>query len=194
MTATYPGDSTAGAERRNPLIRWTLALERNEALDPAVRALEPVAAAVAGPPPVRDLLQGRWLGHALHPLLVMVPLGAWTSASVLDLLGDDAGREAACTLTGLGVLTAVPSAVTGLAEWVDATPRDRRTGAVHAAANAAALAVYTCSWAARRRGHHRRGALLAGAASALVGVGGYLGGHLAQVRKVGSHHPAFVVG
>jgi hypothetical protein len=35
----------------------------------------------------RELLGGRWLGHSLHPLLTDLPLGCWSSASLLDLLG-----------------------------------------------------------------------------------------------------------
>jgi hypothetical protein len=28
---------------------------------------------------VRDLLEGHWLGHVLHPVLSDVPIGTWTS-------------------------------------------------------------------------------------------------------------------
>jgi hypothetical protein len=35
----------------------------------------------------RGLLAGTWLGHSLHPLLTDFPLGCWSSASLLDLLG-----------------------------------------------------------------------------------------------------------
>ncbi len=29
---------------------------------------------------VKNVLHGTWLGHPLHPALVTVPLGAWTTA------------------------------------------------------------------------------------------------------------------
>jgi hypothetical protein len=51
--------------------------------------------------------------------------------------------------------------------------------------------VYAASWLARRRGRHGTGAKLALAGAAIAGVGGYLGGHLTEARKVGSHDPAF---
>ena len=62
---------------------------------------------------------------------------------------------------------------------------------VHAAVNGAAVALYLASWAARRGDRHGRGVLLGLAGSSVLGVGGYLGGHLASARKVGSRHPAF---
>jgi hypothetical protein len=33
---------------------------------------------------IRDVLHGTWLGHPLHPVLTDIPLGAWTTALVLD--------------------------------------------------------------------------------------------------------------
>ena len=45
-------------------------------------------------PELRDLLHGTWLGHPLHPVLVQVPVGAFMSAAVLDLLpGQRQGRD-----------------------------------------------------------------------------------------------------
>jgi hypothetical protein len=86
----------------------------------------------------------------------------------------------------------VPAAATDLAEWADANQRDRRTATVHAISNSVGLGLYLKSWRARRRGQHARGAALALGGLTAAGVGGYLGGHLTQVRKVGSHHPAYV--
>ena len=57
--------------------------------------------------------------------------------------------------------------------------------------NAAGIVLQAMSWRARRRGDQRRGVALSLAGMSLVGVGGYLGGHLTEVRKVSSHHPAF---
>lgn len=174
-----------------PFVRAALAVERASALDPLTSALAPAAAALVGSPARRDALQGRWLGHSLHPLLVMVPLGSWTAVSLLDAVGGDDLRPAARLLTGFGILGALPSAVTGLAEYADANQRDRRTAAVHAVANSVGLACYARSWWLRRRGEHARGARLAAAGLGATSVGGFLGTHLAQARKVGSFHPAF---
>lgn len=191
MTATYPGQHAGEARRPNPLVRATLALERTSALDPVTRLVAPVAEALVRSPQRRDALQGRWLGHSAHPVFVTAPLGIWTGVAALDVFGGPSSRDAARTLTGLGVLLVVPSALTGLAEWAGANQRDRRTATAHALVNSVGAALYTTSWLARRRGEHLRGAAWAMAGYTAVNVGGYLGGHMTEARKVGSHHPAF---
>jgi uncharacterized membrane protein len=130
---------------------------------------------------VRDLLTGRWLGHAAHPPLTDAPLGFWTSATVLDLVSPRSSRQAARRLVGLGVLAALPTAATGLAEFgLLSDQTDRRTAMVHATGNTAALAAYTGSWLARRGGRHRLGVALGLLGATLSAGAGYLGGHLAQ--------------
>lgn len=190
MSATYPGQTDEPVRRPHALVRAALAVERAERVDAIARRLQPVAEALVRSPRRRDLLRGQWLGHSAHPFFVTVPLGIWTGVSVLDVVGGDATRDATRTLTGLGVLVGIPSALTGLAEWTGTNTRDRRTATVHAMANATGLACYTGSWWARRRGSHAVGAVLAGTGYAFVNVGGFLGGHLTEGRKVGSHHAA----
>jgi uncharacterized membrane protein len=172
-------------------VALTERLEETAALDPVVRAVRPLADALVASPLRRDLLRGKWLGHALHPLMTDAPIGFWVSAGVLDLAGGADARPSAQRLIGLGILTAVPTALTGWAEWSGTGQREQRVGVVHAVSNAAAVALYTSSWAARRNGRHRRGVVLGLAASGALGLGGYLGGHLVTARKVGSRNPAF---
>jgi uncharacterized membrane protein len=151
-------------------------------------ALDDIAAKVQGlvrralPPPAEEMLRGEPLGHPLHPALVALPIGAWTSASALDALGE---RSAARKLTAFGCLAALPTAVAGAADWMTTTAAPRRTGLVHAAVNDAALLTYLSSWRARRRGHWMRGAMLSLAGAGLLGLGGWLGGHLAYSQGVG---------
>jgi uncharacterized membrane protein len=172
-------------------VRSVLSLERSTGLDKAVAVVQPVAAALTRPETLRQTLQGQWLGHALHPLMTMLPIGTWVSTNLLDALGGEDARPAARTLLGIGIVGAVPTAVTGVAEWADAGPREKRVGVVHAAANSTALMLYIASWLARGRGRHRRGSLLALAGTSAAGLGGFLGGHLTEARKVSSRHPAF---
>jgi uncharacterized membrane protein len=156
-------------------------IEQADGLDGIAAKVQELISRVL-PPPAEDLLRGEPLGHPLHPALVALPIGAWTSASVLDLLGE---RSAASKLTALGCLTALPTAAAGAADWATTTGAARRTGFVHAAVNDAALMTYLLSWRARRRGHGMRGALLALAGGGLLGLGGWLGGHLAYSQGVG---------
>ena len=112
------------------------------------------ASAAAPEGPVRRLLRGEWLGHPLHPLLTDLPIGFWTSATMLDLLGGRRARPAATTMVGLGVLSAVPTVASGLAEYTTLDSPQRRVAVVHAGANAVATALYARSWSARRRDRH----------------------------------------
>jgi uncharacterized membrane protein len=176
----------------SPLIRLARAVEGADALDAVVGVVRPLADALVSDARRRDLLQGRWLGHALHPLMTDLPIGFWTSATVLDLVGGEASRPAAKLLTALGVASAVPTALTGWAEFAGlGTDRDRRTASVHAIGNGVAIWCYAGSWAARRRGRWSRGVALGLAGASVASVAGFLGGHLSEGRKVSSRHPAF---
>lgn len=164
-------------------------LERTPRLDPLVTALTAFWERVLPGGRARDLLHGTWLGHPLHPMLTDLPIGFWTSAMALDLARQP---KAAQAMTGAGVLTALPTAISGAADWVAVGEFDRpkRVGAVHAVANATATALYAASWLARRRGHHGRGQALGLAGAAAASAGGYLGGHLAFRNAVGVDHTA----
>ena len=87
-------------------LAWTRRLESLSALDPVVRTVRPLADALVADPARRDLLRGAWLGHPLHPVLTDLPIGLWTSATVLDLVGGRSARPAATRLVGLGLLAA----------------------------------------------------------------------------------------
>lgn len=167
-------------------------LEQAKALDPAASAVSAVATKVFPPGPFKDLLHGTWLGHPVHPLLVALPIGLWSGASVLDATGDRAGAR---RLVGAGVLAALPTAATGMADWSElgTAKRPKRVGLVHAVANWTTIAVYGASWLARRRGEHARGAALALVGTGGLAVGGYLGGHLAYSQAVGVNRNADVV-
>ncbi|HEX8156658.1 MAG TPA: Rieske 2Fe-2S domain-containing protein [Solirubrobacteraceae bacterium] len=167
----------------------------------SLRQLDGGAATVAGtvrsmlaPGPVKDVLSGVPLGHPLHPLLTDVPIGTWTSATLLDLVGGSDARGASERLIGVGIAAAVPTALTGMTDWADSEPADdaiRRIGAIHAVANVTALALYGASLLARRRGAHAVGVLLGLAGAGAVGAGGWLGGDLAYARGVGVDQALF---
>lgn len=174
------------------LVRLARRLEQTPRLDPLVRVARPLAARVTRDERVRDALTGQWLGHAVHPLLTDVPVGTWTSAMLLDLVGGAESRPAARRLIGIGLVSAVPTALTGWAEYggLDRT-REQRVGVVHAVSNAVAVGLYAASYRARRRSQHARGTALGLGGGLALSAGGYLGGHLVSARKVSSRHHAF---
>jgi uncharacterized membrane protein len=154
-------------------------LDHEARLDAPSRTLRSVADAALPEGAARDALQGRWLGHSVHPLMTDLPIGFWTSAFVLDLVGGKKRRAAADRLVGLGIVSAVPTVVTGLAELPKLDARKQRSAVVHVAANSVATVLYTMSWRARRRGERYRGVALGLLAATAATAGGFLGGHLA---------------
>jgi nitrite reductase/ring-hydroxylating ferredoxin subunit/uncharacterized membrane protein len=144
--------------------------------------------------PSKDLLHGVWLGHPVHPPLTDLVIGFWTSAWVLDLASlfgldpQQAAGPAAEALVALGVSSAAPTAVTGLADWSELSAPERRAGAVHAVANATATALYAGSWMARRRGHRGIGVALGMLGATAATAGGFLGGHLVYRRGSAVNH------
>src|SRR4051794_2440512 len=119
------------------------------------------------------------LGHALHPVLTDLPLGCWTSASIIDVLGGRSGRSVSTRLVGIGLLAAGPTAYAGLASWSRLEGEDRRVGAVHAIGNDIAIVLFAGSFLARVRGDHGKGVRLALLGNLATAAAGQLGGHLA---------------
>ncbi|HEX8304952.1 MAG TPA: Rieske 2Fe-2S domain-containing protein [Jatrophihabitans sp.] len=167
-------------------------IERTTALDPAADRLADLASKrLNRSTALRNLLSGTAVGHPLHPILVGVPLGSWLAASYLDLAGGKAGRAPARKLVGLGVASAIPAAMAGVNDWADTMHAERRVGFVHALGNDVAVVLYTGSWLARRRQRHALGVALAASGAVLLGVTGWLGGHLSYARGVGVDTTAF---
>ena len=162
--------------------------ESDERLEPVVAQVHALVSSTASRLGGRDLLSGSTLGHPAHPFLVSTPIGCFTSAMIADFVGQ---RDAARTLTGAGVLCAVPAAATGLSDWADTADAERRVGFLHLAANTVAVSLYAASWWARRRGLHRRGQALGVAGAAVMTAAGWLGGHLAYGMGVGVDTTAF---
>lgn len=160
-------------------------IEENERLsalgDTLARLSRPLAEG-----PLAPALRGDWLGHALHPLLTDIPIGCWTSAFLLDLVGGKSARPAAQRLIAMGLLAVVPTAAAGVVDWHDTDGEERRrVGVVHALSNSVAAGTYLLSWQARRRGRHGRGVVLGTLAGGAATIDGHLGGHLVFGRTTG---------
>ena len=144
-----------------------------------------------GKHPVSPLLAGPY-GHPWHPMLVAVPIGAWTASLVLDvgshLVADRGGlADASLWLIAIGVLGALAAASAGFMDLL-AIPTGTRAfhiALVHMSLNLAVTAAYAGAFAWRRGdyGHGRAvggGPLALSAVSlAVLAASGYLGGKLA---------------
>jgi nitrite reductase/ring-hydroxylating ferredoxin subunit len=157
-----------------------------------VEPLDPVSAPIQGaveaaPRPLRNALDGVWLGNPLHPALTDVPIGAWTAAAALDLVGSRAADGA----LAVGVLGAVPAALTGLNDWSHLRGDTKRVGTVHALLNTMGLALNVASVVARRDGRRGLGRALSGVAYAGALFSAHLGGQLSFGFGVRVNRTAF---
>jgi nitrite reductase/ring-hydroxylating ferredoxin subunit len=177
----------SGGAESSRAMRSISQLEQAKALDRVVTAGQRVARWLP-PGPLRDVLNGVWLGHPLHPVLAQAPVGAWLSAAVLDgwprirknSAGKHRGRESCGEaeqrrLVGFGLAAAGAAALAGAADWSEQHEQQMRVGVVHAAANITAAAFYGASLLTRRPAASRA-LRLAGLAA--VAAGGLLGGHI----------------
>lgn len=143
---------------------------------------------------VKNLLSGSWLGHPLHPVLTDLPIGAYSMASIVDVTAGDAGAAIARRLVGVGLITTVPTAATGVSDWSGTYGPTRRVGLVHGLLNSTATLVQAASWVARRRGRRGVGTALSGLGLGITATSAYLGGYLSFSRGVGVDHTAFQSG
>lgn len=143
----------------------------------------------AGRPVWKALHGNQWFGHPLHPVVVTVPLGAWTTSAWFDVrsaaTGDARDEHAADVALRVGVAGALLAAATGLAQYVDTRGTVRRQATLHATLNTAALALYGASWAARKKGGRPLGRKLSAAALGIVGMSGFIGGDISYRHGVG---------
>jgi nitrite reductase/ring-hydroxylating ferredoxin subunit/uncharacterized membrane protein len=163
-------------------------------LDPVADAIQPaIRAARDANPRVKSALSGTWLGHALHPILTDVPIGAFTALAVLDtaeLAGArDVARGADVTLL-VGLAGAYAAALTGWADWSDTHDQARRVGLAHAAFNGAAILAYDASVALRVRGKRKTAIVASLLGYGIVSLGAYLGGELSTGMHLGVRHTA----
>jgi uncharacterized membrane protein len=133
---------------------------------------------------IKNLLDGVWLGHAIHPILVALPIGSWTLAATADLLSlaDEKSdlAKVSDTAVAFGIVSALPTALTGLSNWVDMDGDERKVGTLHLLLNDAAIAAYIASWLLRKqKGQRKFAVVLSTAAYLTMSVAGYFGGELA---------------
>jgi len=161
-------------------------VEQAHVLDPIVRWLSDGVVRALPTGPRTDALHGVPFGQPAHPALVRLPLGCWTSAVLLDLLGG--ADRASRMLIGAGVAGTVPAMATGLADWSALHTDQQRVGLVHAVCQSGAATLFLGSLAARASGRPGYGRLLSGLGLLAATAGSYLGGHLALRLGAGASH------
>ncbi|MDQ3328010.1 MAG: Rieske 2Fe-2S domain-containing protein [Chloroflexota bacterium] len=145
----------------------------------------------------KNALNGVPWRHRVHPAIIILPLGAWTTAALLDTLDGFASRNgesqywaSADAAVAFGLVSAVPAVLSGWADWVDQYGHQRRVGMAHALTNITAIALYAASMGLRTRGPERRktARALAGLGYVIVSTGGALGGEMVYNLGVNIPH------
>lgn len=172
------------------------AIGKQEWLEPIEsKGSELIKNAFAGAGPAgqaaKNALHGVWLGHPLHPAITDVPVGSWTVAAVLDVLdmqGDSKYQAGADAAVMLGLVGAIPAALSGMADWSETQGKPQRVGAMHGVLNVTAAAMYAGSYAARKSDKRGLGRWLGFLGFGLVMASAYLGGELSYAQKIGVNH------
>lgn len=188
--------NNSGVLRRQltPLEPLVKEVEGAAVLDAPAKAAGRTVRGLLSAEPLKDVVSGTWLGHAVHPMLTDLVIGSFVSATMLDFIAGDRAGKAQRRLIGLGIAAYVPTALTGANDWADSEVSDdsvRRTGIVHAGTNALALWLYVISLHARRRGAGRVGTAFGALGAGALAVGGYLGGHMSLTKGVGPDQTVF---
>jgi uncharacterized membrane protein len=96
------------------------------------------------------------LGHPVHPMLIVFPLGLLSSAVVFDLLYLATGNEDLAIFSfwaiAAGVIGGLAAAVFGAWDYlaIPAGTRAKRIGLVHGGGNVVVTALFAISWLTRR--------------------------------------------
>jgi nitrite reductase/ring-hydroxylating ferredoxin subunit/uncharacterized membrane protein len=130
--------------------------------------------------PIRDLLNGRWLGHPLHAAVTDIPIGLLVGVVILDVLGQPTAADIA--LVGTIIFMAL-SAVVGLADYSETEGRALTRATLHASLMTVGLVVLIISALLRSGAPVDRTApiVLSIVGLLIVTAGAFVGGDVAYV-------------
>jgi uncharacterized membrane protein len=145
--------------------------------------------------------RAKLLGHPIHQMLVVFPLGLLAMAVVFDLLAivlsNGYWSEIAYWMIAAGVVTGLLAAPFGFIDWfaIPSGTRAKRIGAVHGIGNVIVVAMFGLSWLMRGDAPQSPAVLalaLTFAGGGLALFTGWLGGELVDRLAVGVDDGAHV--
>jgi len=147
---------------------------------------------------LKEILQGRFMKHPLHPIFVHVPIGLWMASLIFDIVNLIGGHPnfavASYYCIALGILGVLLAAPTGLAEYIEipSNTRPKRIAIWHLVLNISITAFYITNFFIRRSledGPPRLVTiptfLMSSISIVLLGISGYLGGLLVYEFGIG---------
>jgi uncharacterized membrane protein len=138
--------------------------------------------------------KAKLLGHPIHPMLIVFPLGLLATAVAFDIVGlaqnDALWFHISFWMIAAGIIGGLLAAVFGLVDWfaIPGNTRAKRIGLYHGGLNVVVVLLFIASWFLRRgnEGIPAASALvLSFTAVALALVAGWLGGELVDRLGVG---------
>jgi uncharacterized membrane protein len=145
--------------------------------------------------------RAKLLGHPVHQMLIVFPLGLLAMAVIFDLLAigfaDGYWSEIAYWMIAAGIVTGLLAAPFGVIDWaaIPTGSRAKRIGAVHGLGNVAVVAMFALSWLMRSDAPAAPDAIaltLSFLAGCLALFTGWLGGELVDRLAVGVDDGAHV--
>jgi len=138
--------------------------------------------------------KAKLLGHSIHQVLIVFPLGLFGTAVIFDVLhfltGDGTWTGIAYYMIPVGVIGGLAAAVFGLIDWsgIPGGTRAKSVATLHGLGNVLVILLFGGSWLLRRTVPSDPGILayiLSFAGIAVVSVTGWLGGELVDRMGVG---------
>jgi len=138
--------------------------------------------------------RAKFLGHPVHPMLIVFPLGLLATAAIFDIIALIRGTlylfNAAYWMIAAGIIGGLISAVFGLIDWlaIPAGTRAKNIGLWHGAGNVIVVVLFALSWWLRRASPDNpptNALVLSFSAVAIALVTGWLGGELVDRLGVG---------
>lgn len=143
--------------------------------------------------------KARFLGHGIHPILIVFPLGLLATGVVFDAIyliwGNPLMATVAYWMIAAGIIGGFLAAPFGWIDWfaIPAGTRAKSVGLMHGLANVTVLLIFIGSWWLRRDAPEKPemlASILSFAGAALAMVGGWLGGELVERLGVAVHEGA----
>ena len=138
--------------------------------------------------------RAKFLGHAVHPILIVFPLGLLATGVVFDIIyliwGSPDMASVAYWMIAAGIIGGLLAAPFGWFDWF-AIPSDTRAktiGLMHGLGNTVALLLFAGSWWLRYDQPVRpelMASILSFLGAGMAALGGWLGGELVERLGVG---------
>jgi uncharacterized membrane protein len=155
---------------------------------------DPVGKQPPGSRFIRMEARAKLLGHPIHQMLVVLPLGLLVGSFIFDLMflatGAAHWADVAFWMIIAGIISGLIAAVFGFIDWlaIPSQTRAKSVGLLHAVGNVIMLGLFLVSWLVRRPDPLNPEAIafvLSGLGVALSGVTGWLGGELVDRLGIG---------